>query len=78
MNRYKNHAIIIINNAYNEEISFINRPRTPRYVFDDGVIFLSDGSEFFDMNNISLRIRDELFIKNMKSPYLKFITTFFS
>ena len=83
--RVNNNNINNVNNYNNikaeepkEEISFINRPRTPRYVFDDGVIFLSDGSEFFDMNNISLRIRDELFIKNMKSPYLKFITNFFS
>ena len=81
--RVNNNNLNIYNNNIKkeepkEEISFINRPRTPRYVFDDGVIFLSDGSEFFDMNNISLRIRDDLFIKNMKSPYLKFINTFFS
>ena len=81
--RVNNNNLNIYNNNIKkeepkEEISFINRPRAPRYVFDDGVIFLSDGSEFFDMNNISLRIRDDLFIKNMKSPYLKFINTFFS
>ena len=61
-----------------EEFSFINRPRQQRYVFDDGVFFLSDGSEFFCMDDISLRIKDYLFMKNMKSPYLKFISTFFS
>ena len=61
-----------------EIISFINRPKEQRYVFDDGILFLSDGTEFFCMDNISLRIRDELFMKNMKSPYLKFISTFFS
>ena len=61
-----------------EIISFINRPKTQRYVFDDGILFLSDGTEFFSLDNISLRIRDELFMKNMKSPYLKFISTFFS
>ena len=52
-------------------------PKKQRYVFDDGVFFLSDGSEFFNMDDISLRIKDYLFMKNMKSPYLKFLSTFF-
>ena len=77
---------ININNNFNdvkfqvpkEEFSFINRPRQQRYIFDDGIIFLSDGSEFFCMDNITLRIKNDLFEKNMKSPYLKFISTFFS
>ena len=75
-----NHNIIINKRVEKpkEEISFINKPREPRYVFDDGIIFLTDGSEFFPMDNISLRIKDDLFMKNMKSPYLKFISTFFS
>ena len=64
--------------APKEEISFINRPRQQRYIWDDGIIYLSDGSEFFCMDNFSLKIKNYLSMKNMKSPYLKFISTFFS
>ena len=62
-----------------EDISFINNKQsTQRYIFDDGILFLLDGTEFFCMDNLSLRIKNELFEKNMRSPYLKFINTFFS
>jgi SHAQKYF class myb-like DNA-binding protein len=61
-----------------EETNFTNNKTTPRYIFDDGILFLVDGTEFFCMDNLSLRIKNELFVKNMRSPYLKFINTFFS
>ena len=61
-----------------EETNFTNNKTAPRYIFDDGVLFLMDGTEFFCMDNLSLRIKNELFVKNMRSPYLKFINTFFS
>ena len=61
-----------------EEISFLNNKSTPRYIFDDGILFLADGTEFFWTDNLSLRIKNELSEKNMRSPYLKFINTFFS
>ena len=74
----ENHIINPEEQKKKEEINYINVPKKQRYVFDDGVFFLSDGSEFFNMDDISLRIKDYLFMKNMKSPYLKFLSTFFS
>ena len=62
----------------NINININSNKTAPRYIFDDGVLFLMDGTEFFCMDNLSLRIKNELFVKNMRSPYLKFINTFFS
>ncbi len=69
----------VINKAQNEKsnYSFIDSNRKFRYVYDDGAIFLTDDSGFFCFDNISLRMKDYIFMENMKSPYLKFISTFF-
>ena len=69
----------VINKDQNEKsnYSFIDSNRKFRYVYDDGAIFLTDDSGFFCFDNISLRMKDYIFMENMKSPYLKFISTFF-
>ena len=79
INTINNINMIQNNPEPKEDISFINNKQsTQRYIFDDGILFLLDGTEFFCMDNLSLRIKNELFEKNMRSPYLKFINTFFS
>ena len=69
----------VINKDQNEKsnYSFIDSNRKFRYVYDDGAIFLTDDSGFFCFDNISLRMKDYIFMENMKSPYLKFISNFF-
>ena len=68
----------VINKDQNEKsnYSFIDSNRKFRYVYDDGAIFLTDDSGFFCFDNISLRMKDYIFMENMKSPYLKFISSF--
>ena len=56
----------------------IQKNENAKYIFDDGVLFLKDDSDLIDMNNYSLKIKNYLFMKNLKSPYIKFISNFFS
>ena len=49
-----------------------------KIIFDDGIMYFSDDSEFFDMNNISLKIKEYCFVKNFESPCFLYNKYFFS
>ena len=57
---------------------FYNEMSKPKYIYDDGMLYLSNNSEFFNLNNISLTIKEHISFKNSKLPYVLFNDNFFS
>ena len=57
---------------------FYNESIPQKYIYDDGMLYLSNNSEFFNLNNISLTIKEHISIKNSKLPYVLFNHRFFS
>ena len=57
---------------------FYNESLPQKYIYDDGMLYLSNNSEFFNLNNISLTIKEHISIKNSKLPYAIFNHNFFS
>jgi SHAQKYF class myb-like DNA-binding protein len=57
---------------------FYNESLPQKYIYDDGMLYLSNNSEFFNLNNISLTIKEHISIKNSKLPYVHFNHNFFS
>ena len=77
----KNQEKIDINsNKHNFKynLEFINEPKKERYIFDDGIAYLSDDSDFFCQNNLSFKFKEYCSIKNSESPLLLFNKYFFS
>jgi SHAQKYF class myb-like DNA-binding protein len=52
--------------------------KQPKYLFEDGIIYLSDNSEFFNLNDISLILKENNSIRNSELPYVIFNNHFFS
>jgi len=57
---------------------FYNKSLPQKYIYDDGMLYLSNNSEFFNLNNFSLTIKEHISIKNSKLPYVLFNHNFFS
>ncbi len=57
---------------------FFGEIKKKNIIFDDGIMYFSDDSEFLDMNNISLKIKEYCYIKNFESPCFLYNKYFFS
>jgi len=57
---------------------YIYEQKQPKYLFEDGIIYLSDNSEFFNLNDISLILKENNSIRNSELPYVIFNNNFFS
>ena len=68
----KNYNGSVNKNYYTDE------PKRQRYIFDDGIIYLTDDSNFLDLNDISLKIKNFYFLKNFESPISLYNKYFFS
>lgn len=72
-NDIKNNEKEICNNFIDEP-----KPQRQKYIFDDGIIYLAEDSEFFNMNNISLKLKNYYYLKNYESPNFLYNKYFFS
>ena len=77
-NNYKNININSNKHNFKYNLEFINEPKKERYIFDDGIAYLSDDSDFFCQNNLSFKFKEYCSIKNSESPLLLFNKYFFS
>ena len=57
---------------------YLYEQKQPKYLFEDGIIYLSDNSEFFNLNDISLILKENNSIRNSELPYVIFNNHFFS
>jgi SHAQKYF class myb-like DNA-binding protein len=57
---------------------FFGEIKKKKIIFDDGIMYFSDDSEFFDMNNISLKMKEYCFLQNFESPNFLYNKYFFS
>jgi SHAQKYF class myb-like DNA-binding protein len=57
---------------------FFGEIKKKKIIFDDGIMYFSDDSEFFDMNNISLKMKEYFFLQNFESPNFLYNKYFFS
>ena len=69
-----------IQNSQNPVIydDYLYEQKQPKYLFEDGIIYLSDNSEFFNLNDISLILKENNSIRNSELPYVIFNKHFFS
>ena len=69
-----------IQNSQNPVIydDYLYEQKQPKYLFEDGIIYLSDNSEFFNLNDISLILKENNSIRNSELPYVIFNNHFFS
>jgi SHAQKYF class myb-like DNA-binding protein len=57
---------------------YLYEQKQPKYLFEDGIIYLSDNSEFINLNDISLILKENNSIRNSELPYVIFNNHFFS
>ena len=57
---------------------FFGEVKKKKIIFDDGIMYFSDDSEFLDMNNISLKMKEYCFLQNFESPNFLYNKYFFS
>ena len=57
---------------------FFGEIKKKKIIFDDGIMYFSDDSEFFDMNNISLKMKEYCYLQNFESPNFLYNKYFFS
>ena len=60
-------------NKKNDNMSNINN-----YIIDDGIVYMQEESDFFNMNNISLKIKEYYYMKNLDMQYSLYHKNFFS
>jgi hypothetical protein len=48
------------------------------YIIDDGIVYMQEESDFFNMNNISLKIKEYYYMQNLDKPYSLYHKYFFS
>ena len=48
------------------------------YIIDDGIVYMQEESDFFNMNNISLKIKEYYYMKNLDMQYSLYHKNFFS
>ena len=60
-------------NKKNDNMSNINN-----YIIDDGIVYMQEESDFFNMNNISLKIKEYYYMQNLDKPYSLYHKYFFS
>ena len=53
---------------YNEKDNDFKQNKI-NYIIDDGIVYLQDESEFFNINNISLKIKEYYYMQNIDMPY---------
>ena len=67
------------NNSYSTEDNCDScHEKENKFIFDDDIMYLKDDTDFFNMNNNSLKIKEYFFLKNFESPYLIHNKYFFS
>ena len=66
------------NETQNDFFELMNEPKKQKFIFDDGIIYLVNDSDFFYYNNFSLKLKEYISMKNSESPYLLFNKYFFS
>ena len=52
--------------------------KNQQFIFDDDTLFIINDSEFFNLNNISLKLKEYNYIKSFESPNILYNKSFFS